>query len=475
MPDDTVISIPFVADNGESPVGPLTWGQRFMWDIIAALAPHDEHINLEVTVPVPAGLSMTGLSRALARLIERHAVLRTRYYAGDDAEPYQVEIQDGRLQLHVRRTSSADPTRCTGELIESLVGRSFDLASGIPVRLGVCIEGEQPRVVVLALSHIVSDAWGLRILRRDLQNLLSGKDSDNLPFPGRTPLEQVEYEQSESGRQVELESLEHWNSRLRQFPRTMFDVPAMPPAAPRYWRGTLSSPALGLGTMALMRRYRVSSNSVVLAALALHIGYLTGRDSCALMVRVNNRGGDINQAVGYFTQEVPVVFGIDQDSFESTVRSVQNEVLRSIPYGRYSPPKVWRLRDQIDEERGTRTTIDSIINTVQVTAEAPRAYPSSADELLAELNELRPRSEFAWEVKRENEAIKLLVDSWLPIGNGLSLLADTAYISPDNIKNILFGIEGLVIHVATVGDQPSDVIPASGISPVRRAAPRRRQ
>jgi hypothetical protein len=466
MADDGGVVVRFAVEVRDPSTGPLTWGQRFLWDVVTSLAPHDEHINVTLVVPVPPGLSVEDVASALAALIERHASLRTTFPVGDDGEPYQVELSSGELELRISRIR-AGPEQSSAELAALLAGRSFDLANELPVRAGIRVEGDEPRVVVLAFSHIVADALGARVLRTDLEKLLSGGDLGKPPE--HRPLDQAAFENSASGRRIEARSLAHWRSRLQQFPRTMFAIHPKVPAAPRYWRGALSSPALALGVSALMRRYRISANSVILGALALHIEYLAGIDRCALNVQIGNRWGPgRTDSVEILLQEVPVVFEVDRSSFEVTARAVQDEVIRSARHARCSPVKIRALRADIDAERGTRTTMDTMINTVGLPTAAPPSIPASIGDLSAALTELRARSKFTWTEKREVEGVKCLVISNLPFENRISMLADTAYLPPEDVRGLLFGIERLVTHVATAGDEPSAAIGESGLVPFPR-------
>jgi hypothetical protein len=231
----------------------------------------------------------------------------------------------------------------------------------------------------------------------------------------------------------------------------------------------LSSPALALGVFALTRRYRVSANSVILAALSLYIGYLMRIDRCTLNVQVSNRiGRGRSRSVDTLFQEVPVVFDIDQSSLERTARAVQDEVIRATRYARCSPAKVRKLHDDVDAERGTRTTIDTMINTHRLQTATPPSIPESTQELCAVLTELRAETEFSWIQKREVEGVKLLVISALPFADQISMLADTAYLAPDHVRALLLGIEQLIIQIATTGDEPSAALHESGLVPYHR-------
>jgi len=467
--DNGKIVVRFATEAPEQAAGPLTWAHRYMWDIITSLAPLDEHLNLKLIVPIPAGPSIGDIAKAIAALIERHASLRTRYFVDDDLEPYQIEMSSGELELPLHTSVAGEnPEQSSAELAKFLTGRSFDLTQELPVRAGICSHENGSTFIVLAFSHIVIDGWGMEVLKSDLKSLLSrGRDPGKTP--GHRPIEQAAFENSESRRHIEINALAHWRSRLHKFPRTMFAMHPVAAASPRYWRGVLSSPALGLGVTALARRYRISSNSVLLAALSLYIGYYMGIDYCALNVQVSNRlGRDLRQAVGNFFQDVPVVFNIDQYCFEATAKSAHAEVIRSALHARCSPAKVRKLRDEIDEELGTRIIIDTNVNTIQLPTAQPPSVPEFTQDLSAVLSELRSRTKFSWYEKRAVEGVKMLVIASPFVANWISLLADTTYLPPDQVSALLLGIEELIIHIATVGDEPMTPVQRSSLVPFHR-------
>ena len=68
---------------------PLSFAQQRMW-FLAQLEPDSVEYNTPMTIPWPGALDVGVLARALAALVARHEVLRTRLVVDADGEPHQV-------------------------------------------------------------------------------------------------------------------------------------------------------------------------------------------------------------------------------------------------------------------------------------------------------------------------------------------------------------------------------------------------
>ncbi len=465
--DSSVTELAFDAGHDGAAYGPLAWGQHFIWRILDLLAPHDEHLNMDIVVAVPPGASTEHTLHAVTTLISRHQSLRTCYILKADG-PQQRTLTRGAIELRFCEADGLSLDTATGQLYTDLARRRFDLSAGAPVRVGICTVAGNARVVVLVLSHVVTDAWGLAILREELTELLMGAHVSSLGERGRQPAAQAAYESSETGQEIEEDSLNHWRDRISRFPRTMFDVPQLPSASPRFWQGGLTSPRMGLAAEALAQRFRTSTTSVILGVLGLLFRQRTGHEECAMTLRVANRfDSEIERAVGHFTQEVPVVFSTDQRSIEVTVRAANAEILASLSFGQCSPTKVLALMSEDGLARGTVTTIDAMLNSIPGLAPRPRV-PSSPAALSVALEGLSSQQSFRWVVKRDSEEVKALVNSWLP--GGISLLADTTFLTPSDIHALLVGAETILVRAAEGQDDPLDTLEALGLSVPARDA-----
>lgn len=147
--------------------------QRAMWlahradpDGLAYLEPH--------AVELPGAFEPGRLDAAVTRVVERHAVLRTRIVTGRDGEP--VPVVDP-APAHTVPCSDGD----AGELLDRELGSPIDLASSHPLRVRVARTPAGRHVLLLVVHHIATDDRSSQVLVEDLLAAYTGRVS---PGPG---------------------------------------------------------------------------------------------------------------------------------------------------------------------------------------------------------------------------------------------------------------------------------------------------
>ncbi|MDR5826229.1 condensation domain-containing protein, partial [Caballeronia sp. LZ043] len=120
---------------------------------------------------VAGGLWLNGdvdasaLKASVEAIVARHEVLRTRFVADDAGQVQQWIEPQGTLdwqEASLPATQIADAARV-------LASRPFDLAQGPLLRAGLFPTQEAGKsLFVLAMHHIVSDGWSVRVLLEEL-------------------------------------------------------------------------------------------------------------------------------------------------------------------------------------------------------------------------------------------------------------------------------------------------------------------
>ncbi len=148
---------------------PASYAQQRMWflDRLEGGAVY----NVPIANRLRGPLDLAALRRALDALIERHETLRTSF-ALVDGVPQQVIAARRPVALEVIDLSDApaaerDALRIAGERATA----SFDLSADQLVRATVIRISTQDHVLSLVLHHIVTDAWSMRVLGRELAEL----------------------------------------------------------------------------------------------------------------------------------------------------------------------------------------------------------------------------------------------------------------------------------------------------------------
>ena len=144
---------------------PLSAGQRALW-FLERLAPEAGTYNVAVAARALGRVDVEALRRALARLMKRHAALRTVIRAAD-GEPFQLAIPDLLPDVAIE-----DGREWSAEELRGRLGREawrpFDLETGPLLRARIYELAGGERALLLAVHHLVCDFWSLAVMAREL-------------------------------------------------------------------------------------------------------------------------------------------------------------------------------------------------------------------------------------------------------------------------------------------------------------------
>ncbi|MES2299306.1 MAG: amino acid adenylation domain-containing protein, partial [Pseudomonadota bacterium] len=169
---------------------PLSFAQERLWfldqlDHAAGVAYHmPAALRLKGTLDKPA------LREALDRIVARHEVLRTRFGSAK-GEAVQL-IADADCGFELGERDLGDLSGHERENAVSMAGtdealRPFDLAAGPLVRGQLLRLGDDEHILLVTQHHIISDAWSIGILVRELSTLYGafsqGRSDPLLPLP----------------------------------------------------------------------------------------------------------------------------------------------------------------------------------------------------------------------------------------------------------------------------------------------------
>ncbi len=167
---------------------PLSFAQQRLW-FLQRLDPGSTAYNLSRAFRLQGRLDESALEQAFTALIARHGVLRTRFEELH-GEPRQIVLAEVPFTLvfedHGSITVDAQAEVLTRRLqIEAL--RPFDLTKAPLLRVTLLRFDEHSHGLLLAMHHIVSDAWSNPLLVRDLAaayaQALTGRVTELPPLP----------------------------------------------------------------------------------------------------------------------------------------------------------------------------------------------------------------------------------------------------------------------------------------------------
>ncbi|APR77525.1 Siderophore biosynthesis non-ribosomal peptide synthetase [Minicystis rosea] len=227
----------------------LSFVQERLW-FIDQLAPGDPSYVVPVAIRLSGALDAGALERALREIVRRHEVLRTTY---DVACGKPVAVVHDVSEVTLALSSLADLPESEREgaarrEIEAEALRPFDLARGPVMRARLIGLSEHDHVLVVALHHIVSDAWSIGVLTREMGALYDAFVAGRPSPLADLSIQYADYaawqRRTLSGER-EARQLAYWKDRLAGAPRTIelfTDKPRPPVSSHRGARVPIAVP-----------------------------------------------------------------------------------------------------------------------------------------------------------------------------------------------------------------------------------------
>jgi amino acid adenylation domain-containing protein len=213
---------PAISPRPDATDAPLSFAQQRLW-FFDQLDPGNPAHHIAAAFRMTGTLNLAAMEKSLGRLVERHAILRTRFPANDGhpiqqidpPQPYHLPLHDLRMVPGERQDDAVTAQ------IAALVRAPFDLVQG-PTWRGVLLQlAPTEHILVLVLHHIVCDGWSWGVLMHDVVALYNAEVSGQVsPL---APL-QIQYADFANWQQTGLKDthmephLSYWREQLRNLP-----------------------------------------------------------------------------------------------------------------------------------------------------------------------------------------------------------------------------------------------------------------
>ena len=198
---------------------PLSYQQRRMWYLHRL----DESAAYTICLAFRLGgkFEPAAFGAAIADIVARHAVLRTRYEEGD-GDGLQVVDPAGPVAVDLRdwRESGGDGEALIAAVRAEAV-RPFDLVREGPLRVTAIRIADAETAVVLTIHHIAADAWSLGILSSDLLQAYGARLGGQAPALAPLPIDYADFsswQRETYGPERLGGELEYWRGRLAALP-----------------------------------------------------------------------------------------------------------------------------------------------------------------------------------------------------------------------------------------------------------------
>ncbi|TWU03334.1 non-ribosomal peptide synthetase [Neorhodopirellula pilleata] len=327
--------------SNESRVEAATVGQQALY-FLHLSAPYSPAYNVASACRVVAAVDEQSVQTAAELLVQRHESLRTT-----------MEFQSGHLKRRIHQDAKVDfasvdardmDTATLDQRVKTEYERPFDLETGPLLRVRWFRINENEQVLLVALHHIVFDAWSLWILQDELFQILAqvhGGQIAKLPSPQATysdfAIHQQDWINSVEGRH----DLQYWMSELAG-PLPSLDLPTdyRRPARPEYRGATLRfqiPESLTADLRELSKSLRVTPFALTMAIFKVLLHRITGQDDLIVGTTTSGRTKpEFNSVIGYFVNSMAIRSNVDNElTFAEFATNVKAKVLGALKHQSY--------------------------------------------------------------------------------------------------------------------------------------------
>jgi amino acid adenylation domain-containing protein/FkbM family methyltransferase len=288
---------------------PPSFAQERLW-FLNQLQPNLPIYVVPNSVRLPQAIDSSLLQRALDAVVERHEALRTTFPLVN-GQPVQLVRSDLRVPLTIIDLSGFPTGERENEarsILTADAGMMFDLAKGPLLAATLIRLAPADYVLALTMHHIVSDAWSIGILLRELAALYDAFGR-RLPSP-LSPLS-IQYGDFAAWQRKHLvgEELErhmsYWRERLDGMPAAV-QLPTdrlRPPVTSGLgaWQGFALPPPVAASLCEIARAAGATPFMVLLAAFATMLRRYTNQDDIVVGSPIAGRNRtEVEGLIGFF-------------------------------------------------------------------------------------------------------------------------------------------------------------------------------
>lgn len=196
---------------------PLTFSQERMW-LLQQMDPAGTAYNVAGAVQISGPVDFSRLAQAFNHVVRAHEILRTRYPSINGEANVQV-IESAAVEVRFVDVSDvSEPMQAALARATQMARRPFDIANETLLRVSLFRIGADCHVLAVCMHHLITDAWSMGILVRDLLTCYDTLASDsvvNLPMPAFGYIDYAHWQREfMSGARIQVQ-LDYWKQQLQ--------------------------------------------------------------------------------------------------------------------------------------------------------------------------------------------------------------------------------------------------------------------
>ncbi len=345
---------PFEVSGQDRTEFPLTEGQKALW-FLHQLAPQSPAYNLVFSSKITPLVDIPTMQEAFKGLFERHPMLDVTFHTVNGT-PVQ-RIRKGRtVDFREHDATNLSETEIK-QLVMQHANQPFNLENGPVVRLELFRTADNAHIALLSIHHIISDAWSVTLVMRDLIESYFSRRVGRLPEWDTVETRYhdfINWEQVHLAGESGARMLDYWKGHLEAAPLVL-DLPTDRPRPPVQTfnggaHGFKLDKKLTQAVIKLAETENVTLFSALLSAFDLLLHRYCKQDDLIVGVPLAGRNqSELHNVVGYFINPVPVRSQVSGEiSFREFLAATGRNVIGALENQHYPLSK---LVDQLHVPR----------------------------------------------------------------------------------------------------------------------------
>jgi amino acid adenylation domain-containing protein/FkbM family methyltransferase len=288
---------------------PSSFAQERLW-FFDQLEEKSATYNVPKAVRMTGDLNVSALKQAIAKIIDRHEVLRT-HFPSVDGKPIQVIEPEATLQIveiDWQHLPQQEQELQVQNYIQQEIQTPFDLSKGPLLRVTLLRLTPQESVLLITLHHIISDGWSLAVFVQELfalyQAYTQGKPSP-LPELSVQYADFAVWQRQWLTGDLQHKQLQYWQQQLAGAPY-LLALPCDRPRPPvQTYRGHTQTFVLDQHLRQQLEKLSADSGSTLfmtlLAAFAVLLFRYSGQEDLLIGSPIANRNHpNLESLIGFF-------------------------------------------------------------------------------------------------------------------------------------------------------------------------------
>jgi amino acid adenylation domain-containing protein/non-ribosomal peptide synthase protein (TIGR01720 family) len=377
---------------------PTSYAQQQLW-LVDQMTPGTSMNNMLTAKGFWGAFDIETLKRVLNEIVARHETLRTTFTAVD-GQPMQIvtpQMEPPLPVLDLQSLTKVEQQQEVRRLARQEIRKPFDLERGPLFRVALLRLGANEHVLLVTMHHLISDAWSLDVLGREITVLYkaygTGKSS---PLP-ELPIQYADYacwQREWLTGEVFQNQLDYWKKQLAGAPPAL-ELPTdrTRPPVPTFEgsrESRLLMKSLTEELKALSRREGVTLFMALLAAFQSLLHRYSRQDDIVVGSPVANRNRtEVEGMIGLFVNTLVLRTDLSGDpTFRDLLKRVRE--MASAAYAHQEIPFEKLVEELAPERHVSRTPLFQVMFVFQNNQANAKKHKGGAALSAYRLNQVDP-------------------------------------------------------------------------------------